>query len=139
MNSKRILIILLLFISNFNFAQVRIIKGFIKELQNDEKISFVSVYSKTTQRGTISDSSGYFELILSGVTIDTLEITSVGYKNVDIPLHFKTDSLFINILLEVAPVAEKAVVKVKYNRALWFWNRIIKNKDLHDKKKVREL
>lgn len=135
MNSKRILFILLILISNFNFAQVRIIKGFIKELQNDEKISFVSVYSKTTQRGTISDSSGYFELILSGVTIDTLEITSVGYKNVDIPLHFKTDSLFINILLEVAPVAEKAVVKVKYNRALWFWNRIIKNKDLHDKKK----
>lgn len=135
MNWKRIVVVAFILFSNNSFTQVRIIKGIIKEKQNDEKISFVSVYSKGTQKGTITDSSGYFEIILRNITIDTLEITSVGYKEINVPLVFTSDSLFITILLEVAPVAEKAIVKAKYNRALWFWRRIIKNKDNHDKKK----
>lgn len=135
MNLKRVFVIALILISSRGFTQVRIIKGLIKEKQNDEKISFVSVYSKTTQRGSVTDSSGYFEIILPNIKIDTLEITSVGYKSITVPLIFTSDSLFVTILLEVAPVAEKAVVKAKYNRALWIWKRIIKNKDNHDRKK----
>jgi hypothetical protein len=33
--------------------------------------------------------------------------------------------------MEVAPVSKEAVVKVKFNSAQWFWNKIMQHKNEH--------
>jgi len=114
-------------------AQRKIINGVVKDNQSDEPIPFASVVIRSTQAGTLTDSAGRFHFVYTSHHRDTLQISSVGYKEVTYVIPANTDSAFVSVKMEVAPVAKDAVVKVKFNRALWFWNRIIRNKRKHDK------
>ncbi len=109
--------------------------GWIKDKKTDEQIPFASVVFKKSGRGQLTDSLGKFEFSLPSCSIyDTIEVYSVGYQKVAIPINEIKDAPFLTISLEVlAPVFE-AVVKVKYNRALWFWKKIMNNKFRSDKK-----
>jgi hypothetical protein len=112
------------------------INGVVKDMQSDEPIPFASAVLKNAKSGALTDSLGKFSIVVyQSITNDTLQIFSVGYKSANIPLtHFK-DSVFIEIKLEVLPPVGEAVVKAKYNRALWFWKQIMKRKAENDKTK----
>ncbi|MDB5191822.1 MAG: carboxypeptidase-like regulatory protein [Segetibacter sp.] len=113
-------------------AQKKIVSGVVKDVQSDEPIPFASVSLKLGQSGSTTDTAGIFSFTYTFTIPDTLLITSVGYKPVAYVIPQNTDSVFLNIKMEIAPVSKDAVVKVKFNRALWFWNRIMKNKPKHD-------
>jgi hypothetical protein len=128
---KKLGIILLLFVAGINsaYAQARILKGVVMDKQSDEPIPFASVVFKVNGRGVLTDSVGRFEFQLNTWPIgDTLQVLNVGYKITAIPFASIKDSSFITIYIEVAPPKSEAVVKAKYNRALWFWRKIIANK-----------
>ncbi len=114
------------------FAQKKIIKGLIRDLQSDEPIPFASVLLKNTATGSLTDSAGRFRLSFNSAGGDTLLVTSVGYTPVAYVVTPFSDSTLVTIKMEVAQVAREAVVKVKFNRALWLWNKIVKNKYKHD-------
>jgi len=115
-----------------SFAQVRKITGFVKDRQSDEPIPFASVVLKIYGRGALTDSTGKFTLELNKWNPnDTLRILSVGYKIVSIPASSVKDTMIIK--LEVLPPVNDVTVKVKYNRALWFWKKIMKKKSQHDR------
>jgi hypothetical protein len=117
-----------------SLAQVKKISGTIKDKQSDEPIPFASVVLKKTGQGILTDSLGKFLLLPEKwIGNDTLEILSVGYKPVLIPLPAKQDSFFITLKMEVLPPTVEAVVKSKYNRALWFWNKVISGKPNNDR------
>ena len=117
-------------------AQIKSLSGVIKDKQSEEPIPFATALLKLAQRGVLSDSIGKFLLTTDKWNIkDTLVISSVGYKNVLIPVYLIKDSASIIIKLELLPPVYEAVVKVKYNRALWFWRKIMKNKPLNDRTK----
>lgn len=115
-----------------SFAQRKILKGIVKDRQSDEAIPFASVVFKISGQGTLTDSSGNFAFDYNGTAPDTLFVTSVGYKPAALIIPFTKDSSFITVQLDVAPVSKEAVVKVKFNRALWFWKRIVQHKKEHD-------
>lgn len=113
------------------------VKGYVRDKQSDEPIPFASVYFKQKSRGILTDSTGYFTLFVTEWPAgDTLTISSVGYKNIEIPFSSIIDTNSLNIQLEVLPPKAEAIVKAKYNRALWFWKRIMKFKDKHDKQNL---
>lgn len=117
-----------------SIAQVKKIAGTIKDKQSDEPIPFASVILKKTGQGILTDSLGKFTLFPERwLANDTLEIMSVGYKIALVPLPEKQDSFFINLKMEVLPPTVEATVKSKYNRALWFWNKIISRKPYNDR------
>ncbi len=129
-------IILISFLPLTALAQTKVYKGIIRDKQSDEPIPFAAALLKYAQEGALSDSSGKFTIISNKVySNDTLIISSVGYKDAFVPVSFIKDSGAIIIKLEVKPPAYETVVKVKYNRALWFWKKIMQHKPNNDKTK----
>lgn len=115
-------------------AQSKSLSGFVLDKQSDEPIPFASVVFFNSKRGVLTDSLGHFAFDFPGWPKgDTLRITSVGYHDVLIPFSAAKDSASITIYLEVLPPSQGATVKVKYNRALWFWRKIISHKPNNDK------
>jgi hypothetical protein len=117
-------------------SQSRTLTGIVRDKQSDEPIPFASAQLKLYNRGALTDSLGKFSLRVDNwLNNDSLIISSVGYKNARIPLTYIKDSNFIVIKLDLLPTAYEAVVKSKYNRALWFWRKIMKNKPINDRTK----
>ncbi len=124
----------LLIISFTASSQLKRINGIVRDKQSDEPIPFASAYFRVSQRGSLTDTAGRFTFQFDKWNAnDTLSISSVGYKVVLIPISSIKDSATFTIKLEVQSFANDAVVKVKYNRALWFWKRIMKYKSIHDR------
>src|SRR5215831_4925570 len=115
-------------------AQVKILKGVILDKQSDEPIPYASAVFKKSGIGVLSDSLGKFTMTLPQLPVgDTLQVNNVGYKPTLIPVSDIKDSSFITIYIEVLPPQHEAIVKVKYNRALWFWRKIQAHKEKNDK------
>ena len=116
----------------FLSAQKTTLSGIITDRQSDEPIPFVSIAFNNRSNGTLTDSAGKFTVSFMRNPNDTLVVTSVGYKPLRLAVGNFKDSLFLSIKMDIAPVGNDAVVKVKYDRALWLWKRIIANKKQHD-------
>ncbi len=115
-------------------AQVKILKGVVLDKQSDEPLPYASAVFKVSGRGVLTDSLGVFVFQFNNwPTGDTLEINNIGYKITQIPFNDIKDSAFITVYIEVLPPSHEAVVKVKYNRALWFWRKIIAHKDRNNR------
>ena len=134
--TKKILLLLVTFLMVTNYAesQIKKVAGIVRDKQSDEPLPYVSVYLSHIKKGGITDSLGKF-LIESDYSFakDTLRITGIGYKEVNIPILSLKDSLSLTIKLEILPPKTEIMVKSKYSRALWFWKKIMKNKYKHER------
>ena len=123
-----------LFCITIAVAQKKVIVGYIKDKQSDEPIPFASAMLKKSRIGVLTDSTGKFILDVDKSALsDTLIISGIGYKVQSVWAATLSDSLQLEFKLVVLPVVNDVTVKAKYNRALWFWKRIMKYKALHDK------
>ena len=131
------LLILFFIVAQTLFAQQKIFKGLVLDKQSYEPIPYVSVVFAKNSRGTVTDSVGKFGLSLSfsPTADDSVRISTTGYKTLTIPWTALKDSSGITIFIEVLPPQLGVVVKTKYNRALWFWKKIMANKFKHEKGK----
>lgn len=121
-----------------NFAQIKfpiatkdssILIGKIVDNQSEEPLPFASISFLKNKRGVITDTSGNFIIPRSYFTSsDTLVIQSVGYTTLFIPAVKLNNSNLGIIHLFVAFSKQEIVVKSKYNRALWFWKKIMAHK-----------
>jgi len=114
-------------------AQKKIIFGRIKDFHSDETIPFASVYFKGTQTGMLSDSSGAFLFSFNRWPSDTLEITCVGYQPYKLYLNPAKDSITTVIWMERGTFNEGVKVRVRVNKGLLVWRKIVKNKDKNDR------
>ena len=114
-------------------AQKKIIFGRVKDFHSDETIPFASVYFKGTTTGMLSDSSGAFLFSFSQWPSDTLEITCVGYQPYKFYLDPAKDSITTVIWMERGTFNEGVKVRVRVNKGLLVWRRIVKNKDKNDR------
>jgi len=108
------------------------LKGVVKDIQSDEAIPFASVILKKSGIGTLTDSAGHFTIIFSNTLPDSLLVTSVGYKSIALNVPVFKDSAYVAILVTVAPPDNEVVIKVKVDRALWLWRRVVKHKERQD-------
>jgi hypothetical protein len=115
-------------------AQVKNLQGEVLDKQSEEPIPFAAIKFLHQGSGVLTDSLGRFTLEMKNWPVgDTLQISSVGYTPLNIPIASLRDSSFLTVHITVLPPQHEVVVKTKYNRALWFWRKIIQHKPQNDK------
>ena len=117
------------------FSQSKIIVGFARDEHSFEPVPFASVRFRLSGNGALADSSGKFWLYLPAQN-DTLEITSVGYRDFILPVDVSTvigDTLRFTANLIPGKITTAVTIKVKVNRALILWKRIVARKPLNDR------
>lgn len=117
----------------FAGAQIQTISGTVRDTHSEEPIPFVSVQFKNTLTGKLTDSAGYFSFHLSHWPSDTLLFTCVGYQPFQLIItgNKKLDSLAIP--LERGTFIEGAQLKVKVNKGLFVWRKIVQHKPENDR------
>jgi len=133
---KGILLLILSFcIAGTVFSQSKIIVGFARDEHSFEPVPFASVRFRLSGNGALADSSGKFRLYLPAQN-DTLEITSVGYRDFILPVDVSNvngDTLRFTANLIPGKITTAVTIKVKVNRALILWKRIVARKPLNDR------
>lgn len=114
-------------------AQRKVISGIIKDLHSEERIPFASISFKNSTVGKLSDSAGFFAFYLNSWPSDTLEITCVGYQPFLLNIDKSKDSITINIPMERGTFNEGVRVRVKVNKGLLLWRKIVRNKADNDR------
>ena len=114
-------------------AQRKTIAGVIKDFHSDEPVPFASAIFRGTSSGTLTDSAGTFVLSYSHWPSDTLEITCVGYQPFRFYIDPSKDSISTLIWLERGTFGEGVKVKVRVNKGLLLWRKIVRNKDRNDR------
>ena len=130
---KLLLLPLFLFVTLPALTQKKIIAGFVKDSHSEERIPFASISFKHSTIGKLSDSAGYFAFYLGQWPSDTLEITCVGYQPFYLAINPSSDSITANILMERGTFNEGVRVRVKVNKGLLLWRKIVKNKPDNDR------
>ena len=131
--AKIFILIPLIIVSAQVFSQSKTIAGIVKDAHSEEIIPFASVTFKNTTVGKLTDSAGFFSFYLSHWLSDTLEISCVGYQPYRIALDKSKDSLTLGILLQRGTFNEGAQVKVKVNKGLLVWRKIVQHKPENDR------
>lgn len=127
---------LALFIINPAMAQVRVLKGIIKDVHSDERIPFASMKFLKAGSGRLADSAGAFIFRFEHWSPDTLEVTYVGYQDYKFvidPANIHGDTLNLIINMERGKYAAEVVVKRKIDRGLLMWKRIVRKKPYNDR------
>jgi hypothetical protein len=114
-------------------GQTKIISGVVKDMHSDERVPFASVSFKNTTTGKLTDSSGTFSFHLSAWPSDTLEITCVGYQPFRLWINPRKDSIQATIMMERGTFNEGASVRIKVNKGLLVWRKIVENKPKNDR------
>ena len=114
-------------------GQTKIIHGLVRDAHSEEPVPFASVLFKNSTTGKLTDSSGQFSFYLAKLPSDTLLITCVGYQPFSLILNNLRDSSSFSILLERGTFNEGAQLKVKVNKGLLVWRKIVQNKPFNDR------
>ncbi len=111
----------------------RIISGFVRDSHSEEPVPFASVQFRNSTTGKLSDTAGKFTFYLRDWPSDTLDISCVGYQPYHVLIDRTRDSISITINLERGTFNEGAVVKVKVNKGLQVWRKIVQHKPENDR------
>src|SRR5688572_25087236 len=120
-------------------AQQKIIKGYIKDALNDERIPFASVPFIQSGGGKLSDSSGSFIFQFNNFPNDTIQATYVGYRDFKLAIGPELlkqgggDTLILVLQMERGKYAQEVVVRSKIDKGLLLWRRIVRRKALNDR------
>jgi hypothetical protein len=114
-------------------AQKKSIIGTVKDVHSEERVPFASVSFRNTTIGKLTDSAGRFTFILNEWPADTLEITCVGYQPFFFVIQKNKDSIHADIRMERGTFNDGVKVRVKVNKGLLLWRKIVKNKPDNDR------
>jgi hypothetical protein len=117
-------------------AQSKVIVGHVHDQHSEEAVPFASIRFRKSGVGALADSSGSFVLYVSRQTKDTLEITSVGYQDFYLPVDMASlagDTLQVSANLIQGKITGEVTIRVKVNRGLILWRRIVAHKPENDR------
>jgi hypothetical protein len=114
-------------------SQTKRIGGQVRDVHSDEPVPFASISFLHTTFGTLTDSSGVFYLELSQWPADTLAITCVGYQRILLLIDKTKDSIQVDVQMERGTFNEGVTVKVKVNKGLLLWRKIVQHKPQNDR------
>ncbi len=128
-----LLIFLALLASLNTISQSKRISGIILDAHSIEPVPFASVMFTNTTVGMLSDSSGNFSFTLNSWPSDTLQITCVGYQPFKFAIDLSKDSIQRTITMERGSFNEGVKLKVKVNKGLLVWRKIVEHKPENDR------
>lgn len=115
------------------FGQSKFISGNVRDAHSDEPVPFASVAFLHSNIGNLTDSSGSFSFYLEKWPSDTLAITCVGYQPFFLAIDPARDSIQVTLSMERGTFNEGVSVKVKVNKGLLLWRKIVQNKPRNDR------
>lgn len=127
MKTFRLIFFLPLLLCFNGFAQ-KTIHGFVKDSHSEEPVPFASVIFKGTSAGALTDSAGHFGFQTHQWPSDTLVITRVGFQPYYFILTKDKNDFNITIPMERGTMNDAVVVKVKIDKGLWLWKKIVQHK-----------
>ncbi|MEO8405146.1 MAG: DUF5686 family protein [Chitinophagaceae bacterium] len=135
---KHYIAILFLFVTSLVtqpvLSQTKYISGTIKDTHSDEAVPFASISFAGTTIGKLSDSSGSFSFRFDGKwPSDSLVITCVGYQRLAYTINPTTDTIIADITMERGTFNEGVTVRVKVNKGLLLWRKIVQHKPENDR------
>ncbi len=130
---KILLSALFFFIAGTVSGQTKIISGFVKDSHSEEPVPFASVLFKNTKVGKLTDSAGGFTFYLDELPSDTLMITCVGYQPFLYVIDKTKDSILADIQMERGTFNVGAVIRIKVNKGLLLWRKIVRHKPENDR------
>lgn len=138
-DSHFIIFFFIIFFIGFTIPLVRAqsvtISGKITDAESGEGMPLVNIVNKTTGKGTTTNFEGYYKLILTSTT-DSLSAFYVGYKDKSKALKgFQSQNLDFQLEPDAAQL-EEFTVTAGENPAFWIIRKAVKNKDIHDKRKL---
>jgi hypothetical protein len=132
-NKPILLLFAFLLLGGWASGQKKRISGTVKDAHSEERIPFASVHFKNATIGKLTDSAGTFSFYLNSWPSDTLEITCVGYQPFYFVISPSKDSILTDIKMERGTFNEGVRVRVKVNKGLLLWRKIVKNKPDNDR------
>jgi hypothetical protein len=132
-------VLFLLFVTTGSFAQTKVLRGVILDVQSGERVPFASMRLDKSGFGKLSDSSGGFAFHFIQWPKDTLQISSVGYQTFSLILddslmrQARNDSLYLVIHLERGKYINEVEVRRKVDFGLLLWRKIVKHKGSNDR------
>jgi len=114
-------------------SQSKIFSGTVKDMSSDEPIPFASIVFMHTTTGTLTDSAGNFSFRISSWPSDTISITCVGYQPMLLKVPADKDTIIVTIPMERGTFNEGVSVKVKVNKGLLVWRKIVEHKPENDR------
>jgi hypothetical protein len=132
-------VLLCLFVGLNVSAQVKILRGVIRDVHSMEPVPFASIEFKKTSTGKLSDSAGAFEFRFNQWPTDTVLVTYVGYQDFLLPIdsnlvrNAKNNIIDITIQLERGKYAAEVVVRKTIDRGYLMWKRIVRRKPYNDR------
>jgi len=91
------------------------VSGFIKDRFSGEPLALANIFSANTKKGTISNTFGYYSLVVESDSIE-LEFSYIGYKKKHIKF-FIDRNLRIDVELEVDILNEVTIISTDDNSA----------------------
>lgn len=131
--SVRILAILYFCVNIFHADAQKSIRGVVRDSHSEEPVPFASISFKNSTVGMLTDSAGQFYLRVEQWPSDSLIITCVGYQPYLVLINTSKDTINANVLMERGTFIEGAHVKVRVNRGLLVWRKIVEHKPDNDR------
>ncbi|MEO5564324.1 MAG: DUF5686 family protein, partial [Chitinophagaceae bacterium] len=117
------------------FSQTRMLSGTVKDAHSEEPVPFASISFRNSTAGKLTDSSGRFSFRFDQWPSDSMVITCVGYQPIYFAIDKNKDSILAELLMERGTFNEGVTVKVKVNKGLLLWRKIVQHKAENDRYK----
>ncbi len=115
------------------FSQTDLVKGTVLDAHTREPIAFASVYLSVSNAGKITDSAGAFTIYLPGESIDTLNVSFVGYQLFRIPVRSIDFKKPLIIEMQRGKNNSEVIIRTKVNKGLFLWKKIMSKKKLYNR------
>ena len=134
-NQLLLFIISILLTFNNGFAQYSRLNGIVVDALTREPISFASVVLKSSSSGKNTDSIGSFSIVFNRDKTDSLLISYVGYQTATIIIDSSKSDKSIEVFLIRNDKNDDVVVKLKVNKGMFLWRKIMSKKQMYDRYK----
>ncbi len=114
-------------------AQSLIITGTVQDSHTKEPVAYASVYFARSGVGKTTDSAGNFSFYFNAFKNDTLVVSYTGYERFKIPVSATVSHQTITIQLDRGGPANTVIVKVKFNKGLYLWKKIMSKKKQYNR------
>ena len=91
------------------FGQTATINGHVYDQESGEPLEMANITVKGTDQGTSSDVRGYFSLEVSGQITNTIQVSFIGYKTIELIIEEGSGSLSIQLEPDVIMGAEVVI------------------------------
>ncbi len=125
--------LLFVFLSGQAISQPLSLTGKVIDGHTKEPVTYASVYFSRSGIGKTTDSAGNFSFYLNSFSKDTLMVSYIGYSLYKIPITQLNSDKPLTIQLERGGLNEGVVVKLKFNKGLFLWKKIMSKKKQYNR------